>query len=267
MKWLFRTISYIVFIALTLMIGIIIFSGIGYFTKAGFFTEYPRSAMSEGGVFPMLIGSLLLMVVVFLVSIPTGLLGTIFITEFAPKKLSMFLQSLAATMNSIPSIVYGLFGLSFFCIKLSLGTSLISASLTLSTMAIPFFINSAAEFLRAVPKELREGVIALGANKFQATLMVLKASKNGLLTALMLTLGRAFSETAPILVTGAVFYATQMPRKLTDPIMTLPTSIYAIVMNLGEKSQWMAKAMSALMVIVMILIYSIVQFLRRHRNE
>ncbi|MFN4190176.1 MAG: phosphate ABC transporter permease PstA [Pseudothermotoga sp.] len=267
MRWVFRIISYTVFIAFILMLGIIIFSGIVYFTKPGFFTQYPRSAMSEGGIFPMLIGSLLLMVVVFLVSIPTGLLGTIFITEFAPRRFSMFLQSLAATMNSIPSIVYGLFGLSLFCVKLSLGTSLISASLTLSTMAIPFFINSAAEFLRAVPKELREGVVALGANKFQATLMVLRASKNGLLTALLLTLGRAFSETAPILVTGAVFYATQLPRKITDPVMTLPTSIYAIVMNLGEKSQWMAKAMSSLMVIVMILTYSIVQFLRRHRNE
>lgn len=267
MKWLFRSVTYTVFIALSAVLVTIILSGAKYLFNLSFFIEYPRSGMTEGGIFPALVGSLLLMVAVFFISVPLGLLGTIFISEFAPRKLSMVLQSLATTMNSIPSIVYGLFGLSLFCVKLALGTSLISASLTLSTMAIPFFITGAVEFTRAVPRELREGVIALGANKLQSTLMVLKASKNGLLTTLMLTMGRAFSETAPILATGAVFYATKLPSKLTDPVMTLPTSIYAIVMNLGEKSQWMAKGMASLMVLIMIIVYTAVQVLRRSKNE
>jgi len=266
MKWFFRLISYSILAVMVAVILLIIIPGINAFFRPGFFTEFPRSAMAEGGIFPSIIGSFLLMVFVFLVTIPLGLLGSIFISEFAPKRFSVFLQSLAGTMNSIPSIVYGLFGLSFFCVRLRFGTSLISASLTLSTMAIPFFINNAVEFLRAVPKELREGVVALGANKVQTTMMVLKSGKSGLLTTLMLTLGRTFSETAPILITGAVFYATRLPGRLTDPIMSLPTSIYAIVMNLGQKSQWMAHGMASLMTIVMILIYSIVQIIRRHRN-
>jgi len=266
-KWLFRIVAYTVFVALVIVIVTIISSGIGYLLKPGFFTQFPKSGMSEGGIFPSLVGSLLLIILVFLITIPVGLLGTIFISEFAPRRFSILLQSLVATMNSIPSIVYGLFGLSFFCVKLGFGTSLISASLTLSTMAIPFFMNSAVEFTRAVPRELREGVIALGANKIQSTLMVLKASKSGLLTAVILTLGRAFSETAPILVTGAVFYATKLPSRITDPVMTLPTSIYAIVMNLGEKAQWMAKGMASLMVLIMIAIYSVVQILRRNKDE
>ncbi len=267
LRWTLRIITYAVFAIMVLTLAIIVVSGLPHFFRPGFFTEWPRRAMSEGGIFPMLIGSLMLMALVFEVSIPVGLIGTIFLSEIAPRKLSMVLQSLAATMNSVPSIVYGVFGLSFFCVRLSMGTSLISASLTLSTMSIPFFMNSAVEFLRAVPKELREGVIALGASKLQATLMVLRASRNGVLTSLILTLGRAFSETAPILVTGAVFYTTKLPVRLTDPVMTLPTSIYAIVMNLGEESQWMAKGMASLMVLITIGVYFLVQLMRRNQRE
>ncbi len=266
MKWLFRLISYSVLILMLVIILLIVLPGMRFLFQPGFFTQFPKSSMTEGGVFPAIVGSLLLMLLVFIIVTPLGLLGAIFIAEFASKRLSIILQSLAGTMNSIPSIVYGLFGLSFFCVSLGFRTSLISASLTLSTMAIPFFINSAVEFLRAVPKELREGVIALGASRFQTTLMVIKSSKNGILTTLMLTLGRAFSETAPILITGAVFYATKLPTRLTDPIMTLPTSIYAIVMNLGERSQWMARGMASLMTLVMILIYSVVQVLRGRKD-
>lgn len=267
MRWTLRIITYVTFAVMLLTLITIVVSGFPYFFKPGFFTEWPRRAMREGGIFPMMVGSFILMVLVFIVSIPIGLIGTIFLSEIAPRKLSMILQSFAATMNSIPSIVYGVFGLSFFCVRLSLGTSLLSASLTLSTMSIPFFMNSAVEFLRAVPKELREGVIALGANKLQATLMVLRASRNGILTSLILTLGRAFSETAPILVTGAVFYTTKLPSKLTDPVMTLPTSIYAIVMNLGEESQWMAKGMASLMMLITIGVYFFVQVMRRNQRE
>lgn len=267
MRWTLRIISYGVFVAMLFVLVSIVVSGVPYFFRPGFFTAWPQRAMSEGGIFPMLIGSLMLMGLVFAISVPVGLIGTIFLSELAPRGISMFLKSLAGTMNSVPSIVYGVFGLAFFSVKLGFGTSLLSASLALSTMSIPFFMNSAVEFLRAVPKELREGVISLGANKLQATLMVLRASKNGILTSLMLTLGRAFSETAPILVTGAVFYSTKLPGKLTDPVMTLPTSIYAIVMNLGERSQWMAKAMASLMVLIMIAVYSLVQITRRNKRE
>lgn len=265
-RWLFRIITYTIFTGFMVVLFLIIVPGARYFFSPGFFTEYPRSMMREGGIFPMLVGSILLMCLVFLITIPAGLMGAIFVSELAPRGLSILIQSLAATMNSIPSIVYGLFGLSFFCVSLRFGTSLLSASLTLSTMAIPFFINSAAEFLRSVPKELREGVAALGANKLQSTLMVLKASRNGLMTTLILALGRAFSETAPLLATGAVFYSTKLPSKLSDPIMTLPTSIYAIVMNLRGESRWMAQGMASLMTLIVIIVYSLVQFLRRRTH-
>ncbi len=265
MKWTLRLISYFSVALVLSVILLIVLPGLRYFFKPGFFTEFPRKGMSEGGILPSLVGSLLLIVVVLLVTIPVGMLATIFVSEFAPRKISIVLQSLSATMNGIPSIVYGLFGLSFFCVRLAFGTSLLSASLTLSTMAIPFFVSGSVEFLRAVPRELREGVLALGANKIQLVFMVLRASRNGLLTALILTLGRAFSETAPILVTGAVFYATKLPSSLLDPFMALPTSIYAIVMNLGEKAQWMARGMASLMTIIIIGIYTTVQIIRRHR--
>lgn len=153
MKWFFRLTSYAVLILMFSVIVLIILPGVRYFFRPGFFTDFPRASMTEGGVFPSIFGSLILISLVFVIVIPVGLLGSIFIAEFSSKRLSVVLQSLAGTMNSIPSIVYGLFGLSFFCVNLGLRTSLISASLTLSTMAIPFFINSAVEFLRSVPKE------------------------------------------------------------------------------------------------------------------
>lgn len=259
---LFRVITYLLVAMVLFVLGYIVVPGFRFIFQPGFLTEFPRSGMTEGGIFPALVGSTFMVLLVFAISVPLAILGSIFLSEYVRGRFSGIFQSICSTMTAIPSIVYGLFGLSFYCIQLRMGTSLLTASLSLSTMTIPFIVTSTTEFLKAVPVDIREAAISLGANKFQVSLMVIRDAWKGMITAILLGMGKSFGETAPILITGTVFYATQLPRGLSDPVMALPTTIYAIVVNLGERSQWMAQGTASLMVIFMIAIYSVVQFLR-----
>jgi len=263
---LLKLLTYIVFVISTAVILFPVFKGIHYFNPT-FFTEFPSQGMTQGGIFPAIVGSLLLMSLVAVFSVPVGVLIGVFLSEYAkPTWLSALLRTTITTMTSIPSIVYGLFGLAFFCITMGFGTSLLSASFTLSIMTVPFVGGSVSNFLMAVSNDLREAAMAIGADKRETVFMVIRAAKTGILSSTLLGLGRAFGETAPILVTGAVFYATNLPRRLTDPIMTLPTHIYAVVTNFPEDAYWMAYGSAALMVIIIVAIYSIVQWIRRRSS-
>jgi len=258
-----RLFTYTIFVVSNTVILFPVFKGIRYFTPT-FFTEFPSHGMTKGGIFPAIVGSLLLILLVSAFSVPLGVLVGIFLSEYAkPTWLSAVLRTTITIMTSIPSIVYGLFGLAFFCITMGFGTSLLSASLTLSIMAIPFVGGSVSNFLMAVSNDLREATMAIGADKRETVFMIIRAAKTGILSSMLLGLGRAFGETAPILVTGAVFYATSLPRSLTEPIMTLPTHIYAVITNFPEETHWMAYGSAALMVIIVGVIYSTVQWMRR----
>ncbi len=258
----FRSVTYILVAMVLFVLGSIVAPGFRFLFQPGFFTEFPRLGMTEGGIFPALVGSALMVLLVFLISVPLAILASIFLSEYLRGRFSSIFQSICSTMTAIPSIVYGLFGLVFYCVQLGLGTSLLTASLSLSTMTIPFIVTSTTEFLKAVPVDIREAAISLGATKFHVSLMVIRGAWKGMLTAILLGMGKSFGETAPILITGTVFYATQLPRSIHDPVMALPTTIYAIVVNLGERSQWMAQGTASLMVIFVVIIYSAIQIVR-----
>lgn len=196
-----------------------------------FLTEVPRNRGREGGIFPALVGTLYVVACTGLFAVPLGVLGGVYLSEYAPKKRSTRIIRLAvANMAGVPSIVYGLFGLAAFVLAAGFGRSIIAASLTLTCMTLPVIVTATEEALRQVPADLRHAALALGASKIRTVLsVVLPAAAPGIVTGVVLGLARAAGETAPILFTGAVFQMRRLPDGLGSQFMALPYHIYAQV--------------------------------------
>ncbi|NUU97033.1 phosphate ABC transporter permease PstA [Marinitoga sp. 1138] len=262
----FRSISYLLFAIVFIIFAFVIFDGIRFFSF-GFFIQFPKDMMTEGGIFPAILGSFYLLFLTLAISIPVGVLTGIFLSEYGDNRIGRLLDIAITSLSGVPSIVFGLFGLALFSITMGLKTSLISGALTLSVMALPIISSATKEALRAIPDVLRESAYALGAKKTEMIFkVILPAAKSRILTAVLIGSGRVMGETAPVLLTAAVFYSTQLPGSIKDPVMTLPTHIYNIVMAYGADAQWMAKGTASVLMIVVLIIYSFAFRLRRKIN-
>ncbi|MBW1814539.1 MAG: phosphate ABC transporter permease PstA, partial [Deltaproteobacteria bacterium] len=195
-----------------------------------FLTAMPYDSMTKGGILPCIIGTLYLGILSILISLPIGLASAIFLNEYAKK--GKFIRIIRLGINNlagVPSIVFGLFGLAFFCIVLKMGVSLIAGSLTLAVMILPVIIGATEEALRSVPDTYREASLGLGATKWQTIYrVVLPTALPGILTGSILGLSRAAGETAPIMFTGAVFFTPLLPKSIFDEVMALPYHIYVL---------------------------------------
>ncbi|BBE31589.1 phosphate transport system permease protein PstA [Tepiditoga spiralis] len=263
---IFRVISYFVFSVILSLFTVIIFSGIKNFSL-DFFFQFPKDMMTAGGIFPAILGSFLLLILTLIISIPIGILTGIFLSEYGNNILGSFLDISITSLSGVPSIVFGLFGLSFFSIGLNLKTSIISGSLTLAVMTLPIIASTVKEAISSVPNFLRESSMALGAKKTETIFKVIvPAAKTRITTSVLIGSGKIIGETAPILLTGAVFYSTRLPHSLKEPVMTLTTHIYNISMAYGENAQWMAKSTASFLMLFILLIYGIAFNLRRKMN-
>lgn len=195
-----------------------------------FLTAMPHNGMKAGGIFPAIVGTLLLVLGTALVCIPMGVGGAIYLSEYARDTWATRAIRLAiVNLAGIPSIVYGLFGLGLFVLFLQLGTSILAGSLTLAIMTLPVIISTAEEALRAVPVEFRTVSASLGGTRWQAIRnIVLPQALPGIITGIILGLLRAAGETAPILFTVAAFYLPRLPRSPFDQTMALPYHLYVI---------------------------------------
>jgi phosphate transport system permease protein len=193
-----------------------------------FLSQAPRRGMTEGGIFPAIVGTLLVTVITAVLSIPLGMCSAIYLNEYARQtRLTRLIRLSIRNLSGVPSIVYGLFGVILFVNILSLGTSILSAGLTLGLMTLPWTITASEEALKTVPDSYREGALALGATKWQAIRTnVLPYAVPGMLTGTVLGLARAAGETAPIMFTGAAFYLPYLPKSLSDQFMALPYHLY-----------------------------------------
>jgi phosphate transport system permease protein len=196
----------------------------------GFLTEAPRNGMRQGGIFPAIIGTIVLIIGTMLFSLPLGILSAIYLVEYAKDNLFTRLIKLSVVnLSGIPSIVYGLFGFTLFVVFLNFGTSILAGSLTLAIMSLPVIITATKEALEAVPFTYREISLSLGATKWQTIrYCVLPYSIPGILTGTVLSLSRAAGETAPILFTVAAFYLPRLPHSVFDQVMALPYHLYVI---------------------------------------
>lgn len=195
-----------------------------------FLTTPPQKSGAEGGIFPAILGTFYLIVGALSVALTLGTASAIYLSEYARQgRYTRLIRLAIITLAGVPSIVFGLFGLGLFVLFLHFGTSILAGSLTLACMVLPTVIVAGEEALRAVPMYLREGSLALGASKWQTIRTnVLPYALPGMLTGSVLAIGRAAGETAPILLTAAVFYLPRLPKSLFDPCMALPYHLYVL---------------------------------------
>jgi len=189
-----------------------------------FLTKKPRSMMTAGGISTPIVGTLQLVLVSMGFAFPVGVFTAVFLVEYArddwfTRALRLAVRSLAG----VPSVVFGLFGLSFFVIFLGFGPSLLSAGLTLGCLALPVIVGASESALLAVPKDYRDASYALGATQWQTVRkVVLPSAFPSIITGAILSVGRVAGETAPIIFTGAAFFAPRFAKSIFDQVMALP---------------------------------------------
>ncbi|MCD6183296.1 MAG: phosphate ABC transporter permease PstA [Thermovirga sp.] len=195
-----------------------------------FLTEPPRNQMTEGGIFTPLVGTLQLIVVSMAFAFPVGVFTAVYLVEYAKDDIFTRLLRLAVrSLAGVPSVVYGLFGLSFFVIFLKIGASLLSAGLTLGCLALPVIVGASESALIAVPQDYRDASYAMGATRWQTIRkVVLPAAFPSIITGAILSVGRVAGETAPIIFTGAAFFAPNIAKSLFDQVMALPYHILVL---------------------------------------
>lgn len=193
-----------------------------------FLSTAPRRGMTEGGIFPAIVGTFFVTLITAVLAIPLGMAAAIYLNEYARQNvLTRLIRLSIRNLSGVPSIVYGLFGVILFVNTLHFGTSILSAGLTLGLMTLPWTITASEEALKAIPNSYREGALALGATQWQMIRTnVLPYAVPGMLTGTVLGLARAAGETAPIMFTGAAFFLPYLPKSLSDQFMALPYHLY-----------------------------------------
>jgi phosphate transport system permease protein len=219
----------LVVVPILFVIGAIVVQGIGAIDWE-FLTAMPRDGMKAGGIFPAIVGTLLLTLGTALAAIPVGVGGAIYLSEYAPDHwVTRAIRLAIINLAGIPSVVYGLFGLGLFVLFLNFGTSLLAGSLTLAIMTLPIIISASEEALRAVPTEFRTVSASLGGTRWQGIRhIVLPQALPGIITGVILGILRAAGETAPILFTVAAFFLPRLPQSIFDQTMALPYHLYVI---------------------------------------
>lgn len=208
-----------------------------------FLTEFPRDGMTKGGIFPAIVGTALMTLIMTIAAVPFGTITAIYLAEYASEK-SIFAKTIrfaVKTLAVVPSIIFGLFGLGFFIKfvgfkldnifyggELRWGQpNILWASLTMALLTLPVVIVSVEEAIRTIPGDMREASLALGATRWQTIQkVVLPGSYTGILTGTILAISRGAGEVAPILFTGAAYYLADLPHSLSDQFMSLGYHIY-----------------------------------------
>ncbi|RME88851.1 MAG: phosphate ABC transporter permease PstA [Anaerolineae bacterium] len=231
-----------------------------------FLTAMPREGMRAGGILPAIVGTLYLTLGTAIFSVPLGVAAAIYLAEYAPEnRLTRLIRIAIINLAGIPSVVYGLFGLGLFVLFLRFGTSILSASLTLSIMTLPVIISAAEEALRAVPQAFRTVSISLGATRWQTIRrIVLPQAMPGIITGIILGLERAAGETAPILFTGAAFFLPRLPHTPFDATMALPYHLFVISTQVPEMP-FQIQYGTALVLIVFVLSMNLIATIIRSR--
>lgn len=264
---LFRTLSLAVVLVLFAILGFIIVKGAGVISW-DFLTKAPENGMTEGGIFPAIVGTLLLMLGSAVVSFPIGIMSGIYMNEYASRGwVVKFIRMMTNNLSGVPSIVFGLFGMALFVKYLGFGDSILAGSLTLGLLSLPLVIRTTEEALRDIPSGIREGSLALGATKLQTIWkVVLPMGMPRIITGLILSLGRVSGETAPILFTCAAYFFPQLPTSIFDQCMALPYHLYVISTSGTDidAQQPIAYGTALVLIVIVLVINLLAGMLRRY---
>ncbi|NKB65716.1 MAG: phosphate ABC transporter permease PstA [Candidatus Latescibacteria bacterium] len=211
------------------ILGMLVYKG-GPILSLDFFFTAPTDGMTAGGVFPALLGTVWIVVVALLVSVPLGVAAAVYLSEYAPDNWVTRVINLAIiNLAGVPSIVHALFGVGAFVIFFGFGTSILAASLTLAIMTLPVVIVATRESLQAVPMAFREACWNMGATRWQTIRrVVLPNAVSGILTGVILEVSRTTGETAPIMFTGAVFFTPFLPQGVFDQTMAMSLHLFVV---------------------------------------
>jgi phosphate transport system permease protein len=218
-----------------------------------FLSASPRDIGRDGGIYPAIVGTLYLVLGALLMAVPVGIGAGIYLNEYAREgRLTKLIRAGIDNLNGTPSIVFGLFGLSFLVLYLKLGVSMLAGQLTLGFMILPTIIRTTEEAVKTVPQHIREGSLATGATKWQTIRkVVLPNSAPGIITGVVLGMGRAAGETAPIIFTAVVFSTRFLPDSIMQPVMALPYHLFALATSVpGARTNAYGTALVLLLVVL-----------------
>jgi phosphate transport system permease protein len=226
---LFMLMTGLLILPVVLILAILTYKG-GSIVSMNFLFTNPTNGMTSGGIFPALIGTVWLVSVALLFSVPLGVAAAVYLSEYARDNwLTRIINLAIINLAGVPSIVHALFGLGAFVLFFKFGTCILAASLTLGIMTLPVVIVSTKESLQAVPQAFREACWNMGATKWQTIRkVVLPNSISGILTGIILEVSRTAGETAPIMFTGAAFFLPQLPESVFDQTMAMSLHLFVI---------------------------------------
>jgi len=264
-------VSYIVFL-LSVFVGIVglVFLLFEVFTKGipwvswHFITDYPSRHPDEAGLFSALMGTVWLMGMTAVFTVPVGVGAAIYLEEYAPKNwLTKVIEINVANLAGVPSIVYGLLGLALFVYWMHLGRSIIAGALTLSLLVLPIVILASREAIRAVPNAYREAAYAMGADQWQVIKgVVLPSAVPGILTGTILAMSRAIGEAAPVIAISALVYLTFIPTHPMERFTVLPIQIFNWVARPQEEFRGLAAAGIIVLLVILLTMNAIAVFVR-----
>jgi len=229
-----------------------------------FLTQAPSQAGKAGGIFPAIVGTFYLMLGTIIFSLPVGVMAGIYLTEYARANwLTRLINMAILNLAGVPSIVYGLFGLGLFVLAMKFGMSLLAASLTLACQALAMTITTSREAIIAVPREYREGSLAIGTTKWQTIRhVILPQALPGVITGTILAMSRAAGETAPILVVGAAFILPGLPTSPFDQFMALPYHLYTAAAHVPGMPKVTIWGIALVLLVVVLSFNSLAVFIR-----
>ncbi|MEG1909821.1 MAG: phosphate ABC transporter permease PstA [Bacteroidales bacterium] len=265
--WIFRGMSFFIILLLGWILGFLVYQGIGVINWE-FLTGMPTDGMTGGGIFPAIVGTLCLMLGSMVFAFPIGLMSGIYINEYAKDTyLVKFIRVMTNNLSSIPSIVFGLFGMALFVNTLGFGDSILAGSLTLGLLVLPVVIRTTEEALKAVDPSFRTGSLALGASKLQTIRkVILPMAFPNIITGLILSIGRVSGETAPILFTVAAYFLPRLPTSIFDQVMALPYHLYVLATSGTDinAARPVAYGTALVLILLVLLINLLANALRRY---
>ena len=263
----FTLLSYLVVVILFVILGFIIIKG-GSVISWDFLTKAPEEGMTKGGIFPAIVGTFYLIVGSSIISFPIGIMSGIYMNEYATNgKVVRFIRIMTNNLSGVPSVVFGLFGMSLFVNALGWGDSIIAGSFTLALMSLPLIIRTTEEALKSIDDSFRHGSLALGATKLQTIRrVVLPMAFPNIITGLILSVGRVSGETAPILFTVAAYFLPQLPGSIFDQCMALPYHLYVISTSGTdiEASRGMAYGTALVLIAIVLVVNLLANLLRNY---
>ena len=226
---LFMVMTILLITPVVIILGMLIHKG-GSVLSIDFLFTHPTDGMTAGGIFPALFGTIWLVTVALLISVPIGIAAAIYLSEYAGNNWFTRIINLAIiNLAGVPSIVHALFGVGAFVIFFGFGTSILAASLTLAIMTLPVVIVATRESLQAVPMAFREACWNMGATRWQTIRrIVLPNAISGILTGVILEVSRTTGETAPVMFTGAVFFTPFLPQSVFDQTMAMSLHLFVV---------------------------------------